>query len=127
MSTLKVNTIQNTSAAHSSTPEEIAVGRAKSWINFDGVGTVSIRDSFNVSSLTDNGVGNYTVTFTNAMSNTNYCALTTGHIQDDQSPENVRDMGAQDLATSSYRFCAGFTTGSLQDCHMNFGAVFGDQ
>ena len=129
MSTLAVGTIKSISSAAPvfQNTSGTEIGQiCKSWINFDGVGTVSIRDSFNVSSLTDNGTGNYTVTFTNAMSNTNYCALTTGHIQDDSSPENVRDMGAQDLATSSYRFCAGFTTGSLQDCHMNFGAVFGD-
>jgi len=126
MSTLKVNTIQNTSAAHSSTPEEIAQGRAKSWINFNGSGTVAIRDSFNVSSLTDNGTGNYTVSFSTAMANTNYAPLTTGHIFDDQNPENVRDMGAIDLATGSYRYCAGYTTGSLQDAENCFGVVFGD-
>ena len=127
MSTLKVNTIQNTSAAHSSTPEEIAQGRAKSWINFNGSGTVAIRDSFNVSSLTDNGTGNYTVSFSTAMANTTYAPLTTGHIFDDQNPENVRDMGAIDLATGSYRYCAGYTTGNLQDSENCFGAVFGDQ
>ena len=69
MSTLKVNTIQNTSAAHSSTPEEIAQGRAKAWINFNGKDTVAIRDSFNVSSLTDNSTGNYSMNFSTAMSN----------------------------------------------------------
>ena len=126
MSTLKVNTIQNTSSTHSSTPEKIAQGRAKSWINFNGSGTVAIRDSFNVSSLTDNGTGNYTVSFSTAMANTTYAPLTTGHIFDDQNPENVRDMGAIDLATGSYRYCAGYTTGNLQDSENCFGAVFGD-
>ena len=126
MSTLKVNTIQNTSAAHSSTPEEIAQGRAKSWINFNASGTVAIRDSFNVSSLTDNGTGNYTVSFSTAMANTTYAPLTPGLIFDDQNPENVRDMGAIDLATGSYRYCAGYTTGNLQDSENCFGAVFGD-
>ena len=47
MSTIKVNTIQNTSAAHSSTPEQIAQGRAKSWASMNGQGTVSLNDSFN--------------------------------------------------------------------------------
>ena len=47
-------------------------GVAKAWVNFNGTGTVAIRDSFNVSSITDNGTGDYTVTFTNAMSDTNY-------------------------------------------------------
>lgn len=45
---------------------------AKAWVNFNGQGTVAIRDSFNVSSITDNGTGNYTINFTNPMSNANY-------------------------------------------------------
>ena len=47
-------------------------GSAKAWVNFNGTGTVSIRDSFNVSSLTDNGVGVYTVNFSNAFGAANY-------------------------------------------------------
>ena len=43
-------------------------------MNFNGTGTVAIRDSYNVSSITDNSTGNYTVNFTTAMSNVNYCA-----------------------------------------------------
>ena len=77
MSTLKVNTIQNTAAAHSSTPQQIAEGRAKIWVNFDGEGTVSIRDDFNVSSITDNGTGDYTVNFSTNMSNDDYAANVT--------------------------------------------------
>ena len=73
MSTLKVNTIQNTSGGSSSTPEQIEQGRAKAWINFNGTGTVSIRDSFNVSTLTDNGTGDYTINFDNSFSSNVYC------------------------------------------------------
>ena len=47
-------------------------GIAKAWVNFNGTGTVAIRDSFNVSSITDNGTGQYTINFTTAMPNTNY-------------------------------------------------------
>jgi len=50
----------------------------KAWVNFNGEGTVSIRANFNVSSITDNGTGNYTVNFTNALTDTNYCVLATG-------------------------------------------------
>lgn len=53
-------------------------GVAKAWVNFNGTGTVAIRDSFNVSSITDNGTGDYTVNFTDAMPNANYAALVTG-------------------------------------------------
>ena len=47
-------------------------GIAKAWVNFNGTGTVAIRDSFNVSSITDNGTGDYTLNFTTAMPNANY-------------------------------------------------------
>lgn len=72
MSTLKTSNIQDTSGNNNSTPEEISQGRAKAWVNFNGTGTVAIRDSFNVSSITDNGTGDYTITFANAMANVNY-------------------------------------------------------
>jgi hypothetical protein len=50
----------------------------RAWVNFNGTGTVAIRASFNVSSITDNGTGDYTVNFTNAMPDINYCSQATG-------------------------------------------------
>jgi hypothetical protein len=47
-------------------------GAAKAWVNFNGTGTVAIRDSLNVGSITDNGTGDYTVNFSSNMGNTNY-------------------------------------------------------
>ena len=44
----------------------------RAWVNFNGTGTVAIRASFNVSSITDNNVGDYTVNFTTAMPDANY-------------------------------------------------------
>ena len=49
---------------------------ALGWILFDGTGTVSIRDSYNVSSISDQAVGAYTINFSNAVSNTNYSVAT---------------------------------------------------
>jgi hypothetical protein len=48
---------------------------ARAWVNFNGTGTVAIRASGNVSSITDNGVGDYTVNFTTALSDTNYAVV----------------------------------------------------
>jgi hypothetical protein len=51
----------------------------RAWVNFNGTGTVAIRASGNVSSITDGGVGDYTVNFTTAMPDANYCVqLTSG-------------------------------------------------
>ena len=68
MSTLRVNTLQNAAG----TGQPAMSGAAKAWVNFNGTGTVAIRASFNVTSITDNGTGQYTVNFTNALEDANY-------------------------------------------------------
>ena len=77
MSTIKVTNLQDTSGGNSSTSEQIAEGRAKAWVNFDGTtntgGVCTINDSFNVTSVTDENTGRYFVNFTNNFANTNYC------------------------------------------------------
>lgn len=50
-------------------------GTLRAWVNFNGTGTVAIRASGNVSSVTDNGNGNYTVNFTTAMPDVNYAVV----------------------------------------------------
>ena len=51
---------------------EAPIYACRAWVNFDGTGTVAIRASGNVSSITDNGVGDYTVNFINTMNDANY-------------------------------------------------------
>ena len=53
-------------------------GVAKAWVSFVGTGTVEIRDSYNVTSITDNGTGNYRANLTNSMANTNHAAFVAG-------------------------------------------------
>ena len=48
---------------------------AKAWVSFNGTGTVAIRDSHNVSSITDNGTGNYQANYANGLGNSAYCAI----------------------------------------------------
>jgi hypothetical protein len=72
LGTAKLTTLADSAGANTSTPAEIASGRAKAWVNFDGTGTPAIRASYNVSSITDNGTGDYTVNFTNALADANY-------------------------------------------------------
>lgn len=50
----------------------------RAWVNFNGTGTVAIRASGNVTSITDNGTGDYTVNFTNAMPDVNYSVCGAG-------------------------------------------------
>ena len=58
----------------------------RAWVNFNGTGTVAIRASFNVSSITDNGTGDYTVNFTNALADANYCSQGTGQAPTGSDP-----------------------------------------
>jgi len=52
----------------------------KAWVNFNGTSTVAIRASYNVSSITDNGTGDYTVNFTTALADANYAVNMTASI-----------------------------------------------
>ena len=71
MSTIKTETLSTPSNA--TVPVDTVVnGTAKAWVNFNGTGTVAIRRAFNVSSITDNGNGDFTVNFTTAMPDANY-------------------------------------------------------
>jgi hypothetical protein len=73
VSTLRVNAIQNTTGGDLVT----AKGMARAWVNFNGTGTVAIRTSFNLSSITDVSTGRYTVNFATAMPDADYCAVAT--------------------------------------------------
>lgn len=66
-------------------PGSVGGQLCRAWVNFDGTGTVAIRASFNVSSITDNGTGDYTVNFTTAMPDANYAF--SGNVTDD--PNNL--------------------------------------
>tara|TARA_R110002153_G_scaffold133209_1_gene282214 strand:- start:1082 stop:1456 length:375 start_codon:yes stop_codon:yes gene_type:complete len=68
MSTLKVTNIQATGE----TASRAVSGVAAAWVNFNGTGTIAVRDSQNVSGLVDNGTGDYTVNFSSNMGNANY-------------------------------------------------------
>ena len=82
-SELRVNTLKDAAGANSVAMEYVAGGSAKAWVNFNGTGTIASRDSFNVTSLDDNGTGNYDVNFTNAMGNADFSSqVTAGYSAD---------------------------------------------
>ena len=76
MSTLRLTTISNQDGSATVPSQTVISGSAKAWVNFNGNGTVAIRASYNVTSITDNGgTGDYTVNFTVAMVDANYAAF----------------------------------------------------
>jgi hypothetical protein len=73
MSELRADTI---TASDGTSPVTLTKqSAAKAWVNFNGTGTIATRDSFNLSSLSDIGTGEYSVTIASAMSNTNYAVI----------------------------------------------------
>jgi hypothetical protein len=76
----------------------------RAWVNFDGTGTVAIRGSGNVTSITDNGTGTYTVNFTTAMTDANYavCGSAFGNvIYSIMSPDGTPSTTAVQVITSN--------------------------
>ena len=77
----------------------------RAWVNFNGTGTVAIRASFNVSSITDNGTGDYTVNFTNAMPDANYSWIgSCGTIASSFGVFNVYTASGVAPSTTAFRF-----------------------
>jgi hypothetical protein len=72
MSTAKFDTLSNLAGSLSVPVGTVVQGSAKAWINFNGTGTPAIRAAFNVTSITDNGTGDYTLNFTTALPDANY-------------------------------------------------------
>lgn len=75
-------------------------GVVKTWVSFDGTGTVTIRDSYNVDSITDNDVGRWTVNITSDFSHTNYCVVC-GGVTIDSDP-NVVTSNRSVINTNSH-------------------------
>jgi len=125
MSTLKVNTIQDASGSNSSTPEEIAKGRAKAWVHMNGTGTIAIEESYNISSITDNGSGKYTATMSITMSDNRYCVVGGGS----QGSLNDNVMGFFPSTITEFKLQSNGSTGSFssfEDAIFMSAAVFGD-
>ena len=95
----------------------------RAWVNFNGTGTVAIRASFNVSSITDNGgTGDYTINFTTAMPDVNYCIpLGVGSLGTGSA---TRTLAVNSVLTSSVRVVCILTTSSPSDLDSLNVAIF---
>ena len=115
-SVLKVNTLTGVTTAGSiavtgegnSTTTNLQQGLAKAWIKIDGSGTAEINDSFNISSITDDGTGQFAITINNAFASANYSTT-----------------GSQNLSTSNLAI-SDFTTRVHKTFIRNDAATFAD-
>ena len=94
------------------------------WVNFNGTGTIAIKDSFNISSLTDNAVANYTVNLSISMAATNYGVVASRADSTDATTYNARSLSPITIATTYVDLigCAG----GASDLDTNNFACFGD-
>ena len=99
---------------------------AKAWVNFNGTGTVAIRDSYNVSSITDDGTGQYRVNFSNALSNANYVHfISMGGNSDSPSNDFSTNTGGNIYSqTTTYAVIVTRFNGALYDSAIVHSMVF---
>ena len=88
---------------------------ARAWVNFNGTGTVAIRASGNVTSITDNGTGDYTVNFTTALADANYSVVST--TSSDLSAITIAYVSGTNsvITTSSVRLVMATSGGAAAD------------
>lgn len=124
MSTLKLDTIASRDGTESTDVTNVINGSAKAWVNFDGINN-TIRASFNVSSITDNGTGNHSVNFTNAMSDANYAVSITGsYIGSPDTSIDTSQIGSALTTSSVTVHFRNYSSAALQDNYFSNVVVF---
>lgn len=103
-----------------------ALNTAKWWINLNGNGTISTRSSYNIASVTDNGVGNWMLNFSNALADANYCGVGSAG-ETSGTPYGDRQLSVYPISTTQCRLVCGVTGGStLYDAAYVMAAGFGN-
>ena len=134
MSTLVTATVKSNSSSpvtfQNSSGTEIGT-MCRAWVNFNGTGTVAIRAQFNVSSITDNGTGDYTVNFTTAMVDANYAVSGGARYGDGGVSYTMRVVSissistlASAMQTSSVRLGIAYSNNANDDIQVITVAIF---
>lgn len=123
MSTLKLDTLSNKAGTASVPSDTIVSGTAKAWVNFNGTGTVAIRRAFNVSSITDNAGGNYTVNFTTAMTDANYVMAGTASYNNSNNTTG-RIVNTAAMTATSCGLTTAYSANTLEDEQFIQVAIF---
>ena len=121
MSIVKVDTVEGRTSSRTVDANVLARRIASVWVNFNGQGTVAIRDSENVSSLTDTGTGTYTINFTTPLADTNYAMSTV--CDDDTTAVSAgggKLVGSSSMATKN---SAGTPLDTIEISMIIFGGV----
>ena len=121
MSTIKANTLLHSDGSTTTQPSipALAPTMAKAWVRFNGSGTVGVMASYNVSSMTDLGTGQYRINYTNSLSSTNYAVVvsTSGASYQYNARPN-------DLTTSNCAIDTSNGSNAYQDHGRNYVVIF---
>lgn len=133
-SELRVTTIANNAGSESVDTTYVVNGSAKVWCNFQQSTSHTVRDSLNISSLTDDGFGLTDISYTSSFDNTNYAAAGSGGRQAAASqtaywcfPTRSTEL----YSTSSTALTSGYSSGTSSyltphDCYLNVVSINGD-
>ena len=130
-SILRVNTLTDASSNNSTAMSTINQGTLKAWVNFNGTGTPSPRDSFNISSINDDGTGKYDYVYTSNMANANYSPCIGGNLNEGDSTGNTHADTRRIATTTSLHGIRGLVydssaSGSFSDLLNCYAQVAGD-
>ena len=103
---MKVNGTTGLTFPDTTTLASAGQASVRAWVNFNGTGTVAIRASYNVSSITDNGTGDYTVNFTTAMTDRNYSINATANFSAGTSWVATPKAGTKPTTAAFTLLCA---------------------
>ena len=121
MSTLEVSNLNDGTKTVATT--NLTNGSAKAWVNLNGGASFGLRDDFNISTAVDNGTGDYTLNFSNALANSNFSVVATC----DDSNSSRSFTHSRDYATSSFDIeIHRGDTGAANDKSIVSAAVYGD-
>jgi len=132
-SILKVDTITGVSTAGSiavtgegnSTTTNLQQGLAKVWINFDGQSTIATRDSHNSSSISDDGTGQYTTSYTSNMASVSYAA-SGSHNRNGLSSTTFSNDSSWAATTSGIASITADSTNTGRNCDAVLISILGD-
>jgi hypothetical protein len=114
---IKADTLEHSTAGSLDT-QYVVNGSAKVWADFNGSGTVSLNDSFNVSSLDDDGTGDYSLNFTSAMNSVNFCCTA---MSSNNDRRNNADNTSTELHIGTFN-----SSGVAEDSDRVYGSATGD-
>ena len=125
-SILRVNTLTDASSNNSTAMSTINQGTAKAWINLNGTGTIATRDSFNVSSIADQGTGDTRITVSSAFATTDYCTTASGGELASSYNGGLRAGSCYMVSTTVAGVAMSFQNGGASDCVINCSHILGD-